>query len=63
MHIKQLPDTQKHIHTCETVLILLTSSSADTLPAMTSSGVPLVPIKKLEGMHTTGSGGVIQGKS
>ncbi|XP_035531845.1 UBX domain-containing protein 4 [Morone saxatilis] len=31
------------------------SSSAGTVPAMTSRGIPFSPIKKLDGMHTTGS--------
>lgn len=49
--------TQFHLSVlaCFTLLILFISSSADTLPAMTSRGIPFSPMKKLEGMHTTGS--------
>lgn len=41
--------------TCLTLWILAISSSAETLPAITSRGIPLSPIKKLDGIHTTGS--------
>lgn len=41
--------------TCFTLWILVTSSSTETLPAITSKGIPLSPIKKLDGTHTTGS--------
>lgn len=35
-----------------TLWILVTSSSAEILPAITSKGIPLSPIKKLDGTHT-----------
>lgn len=50
-------DIQQASSTCLTLVIFPMSSSAEIPPAMTSSGIPLSPMKKLDGTHTTGSTG------